>query len=258
MTKRSRQAKACRGHLSLTRKTRVMARRTKKEESANVLQEQASVVQAESIGINPGDWISINLRKQAHFGIADAFGEDRFSIWLNRKNWCAQIPNDVTPGQMAQISRGILAGNILVGKHKVTRTDKDPAVKTQYLAALDVIRSQKPDKNFRELIRTLVIGNMQGGYSALEILDMMLEYENAHKKRADIIEYLAEAREASESTNTIRYEAEDLGDEEQIVFDGQTVQRIHEDGRREVIRSTGTDVVEQRPSIQEIVNATLG
>ena len=217
-----------------------MARRTSKSKK----------VQAESIGLGPGDVVSINLRNGSHFWIGDDYDQKFF---LNRKNWNLTIPDDIAYADLLQIKTAIAAGRLIKGKVNTSKVGKNPLIKDNYNQILNANAGPIPERKLKDLIRTIVNSRSVDGYSPAEIINSMSDYERTHKNRPEVLSYLAEAYKYTKTVNNLHYEVETTEDEE-VYLSEEGLEALIEKSKKEM-NEEGIRIEFPAPSNEEIIES---
>lgn len=212
-------------------------------------------VEAQSLGIYPGDWISINLRAQPYVWIKR--GED-FVIRLDKSNPYQQIPMDITAEELQIIHASAVMGTIVKGKKRISPVDISPGVKDKYVQMLEALPGPKPTPPFKEAIKNLIINGNEGGISAKQILSDLRTFEQSNRNRADVVDYLTRGIGSCSPGLQIRYEAEDWGDKEEVVLTMDEVQTLVENTKDEARRGSGVHVHRVEPNKDDLVRSIFG
>lgn len=227
-----------------------MAKKKKEEK----VEQSQTFVAADTIGINPGDYISVNLRRQPYFWIMR--GDERY-INLGPENWCAEIPQDITYDELMIINTGILAGSILKGKVKISGDERNITEPKRYIYALDVATSQTPDQKFKNLLKALVYKKEVGGFHPASVIKNMVKHEESTKRRKAYIDLLNEAFTASTRVAAY-YEVEDIPNDKEVVIDQNEIDKLVAESKKEVELTTGLRVTYRKPTNQELIDSILG
>lgn len=213
---------------------------------------QSNQVQTESIGLNRGDSISINIRYGPYFWLKRG---ETFVVRLDSTNWHSVIPQDITESELAAIHQAALTGAIVKGVKKISYNDKDPQILAKYLTAVDLLsRPRQVDENFKGLISELVRRKKDGGYSAGDIITQVLKKERAGRNREHVVDFLKQALDACRGY-AIHYEAEDLGESRDVVLKQSELNVLISNTRNEVERSTGKVHQQRKPTVDDILEA---
>lgn len=207
-------------------------------------------VKAESIGLGPGDIVSINLRSGSHFWLGDDYNQVFF---LNRKNWHQVIPDDIAYSDLLKIKQAIATGRLIKGRVNTSKVGKNPAIKEHYNQILNSNTGPIPEKRLKDLIRTLVNSRTIEGYTPTEIINSMIGFERTHKNRPDILSYLSESYQYAKKTNNIHYEVE-TEEEEEVYLSEDNLDALIEKSKREM-ENEGIRVDFPRPTNEQIIES---
>ena len=138
--------------------------------------------------LNAGQTISLNQKIASYFGIGES---DDMKVWLNKDNWCAKIPNNLTSEEMKMLDDAMNKGSIVLGKEWLPALDKDTTVREKYLEL--VLGSRYLTEDVKEPFRKLVLSKAEGNYTALEIITYVMDAERKNRSRSDFVTFLQDA-----------------------------------------------------------------
>lgn len=157
---------------------------------------QGTTSAPKAVGI-AGKTVSLNLQKRGYFRFAN-----REDFELTAAKPTAKLPKDLTAAEANSILSLINAGHILRGsKPKVNTRKREDRIRP-YLIFLQQSRSfQQIERRVAELI-TAGANVQNSGYSAREVLEMMIDQELETHARNDILNMLNKAVERCPGNNT--------------------------------------------------------
>ena len=137
-----------------------------------------------------GQTISLNQSVAAYFGVGEG---SKPIIWLNKNNWCATVPSNLTSIEVKAIDDGMSTGKIVLGKEWIPALVKDSSVRDKYKNV--VLNSRYLTDEVKDQFRELVLKKRDGNYTASEIISYAMNSERSSRGRTNYLTFLQEALE---------------------------------------------------------------
>ena len=135
-----------------------------------------------------GQTISLNQKVAPYFGVGEG---DEKKIWLSKDNWCAKVPNNLTPDEVTIIDKAMSNGYIVLGKEWLPALKKDVNIRNEYVKVIE--RSKYLTNEVKEPFQQLVLKKQDGNYTASEIITHVMKSERASRGRTNFLTFLQDA-----------------------------------------------------------------
>lgn len=174
---------------------------------------------AEKLGIinnYAGAVVSLNQKKAPYFGVG-MMDHGKFKVWLSKRAWCVQLPNNLTDKEADQIRLAISSGLLIEGKVYMPTVEKDPKVLAKYLTLIK--NNHTLDSRSKAPFQQLVLQKQDGNYTAIEILSECLRSEEATRRRPTWIAFLNDAIKAYDGPLMVVEDYKDDPEAYQVTID---------------------------------------
>ena len=137
-----------------------------------------------------GQTISLNQSVAAYFGIGEG---SKPIIWLNKNNWCATVPSNLTSNEVKAIDDAMNIGTIVLGEEWIPALVKDTSIRDEYKNI--VANSRFLTDEVKDQFKELVLKKADGNYTASEIIAYVMNNERTSRGRTNYLTFLQEALE---------------------------------------------------------------
>lgn len=207
--------------------------------------QEAYLSPSEYKALKPGDWISLNIRNTACFGIEQ---NGAMVIWLSRKNRSMQLPNGLTEKTMKDLYSGILNGDIVKGNVYISKEDQNPNIIEEYKKLLNSSGIDLPEQ-IKKALKDTIRKQKINGITSVEIMSKLYDHENNNRKRQKVLEFLEMIIEFGSKFHNVHYEAHQIGESTKVVLNKEDLSVLEQESKKEVIEKTGLSIKRARPSV---------
>lgn len=204
----------------------------------------------ENAPLKPGDWISLNIRQTACFGL-EQNGEK--VIWLSRKNRSMQVPKNLTAKTLKDLYSAILLGDIVKGNVYISREDEDISIIEDYKKVLNLGGVDIND-NIRKTLKETAKKAKINGIPTVKIFTEMHKYEIANRKRPKILEFLENLIAFTAQFHNVQYEAEEIGESKKLILNSAELESTLAESKKEVTEKTGMTLKKSAPTANDFSN----
>ncbi len=199
-----------------------------------------------------GDWISLNPRNSACFGIEQ---NGTKVIWLSRKNRSVQIPAGLSKESMVDLYAAILAGHIVKGNVHILKEDQNPDIVDDFVKLLNSGSVTDLPEAVKKTLKDSARKQKISGVLTVRVFSEMYAYEASNRKRPKVLDYLNALIDFSSKFHNVHYEAEKLEEDTQVILNATELQKIQAASVKEVTQKAGLSAKRVGASVDDFANA---